>query len=312
MPKKKNQKNKKIDRYPLLVIPAILLVLLFFATLLNSYLNVELQINKIYNVNFISHTSDYPLLSKSNYPQLSANGAVIIDANTKKIIFGKNENVRFSPASTTKVATALTALGHYSLDKSLTVDQNTNIDSVLGLNRGDAFKFEDLLFAMMLPSDNRAADTIAKNFPGGQAAFIAEMRKNIKDWHLFNTDFSDPVGLMDDSDYTTPLDLAVLGSIAMQNDEIRKVVSTKEITIMDIDGRNTYDARNINLLLDYDGVIGLKTGHTDQAGDVLVTAKKDRGHLLIMVVMNSQDRFSDMLKLLEYIRGDINYLSIHP
>ena len=309
MPKKKTKQNKLTDKYPLIAIPAILFLILFFLTVADLFYKSLIFLNqtKPQIINF--QNTLYPILSNNNLPILTANGAIVMDSENKKIIFQKNMDVRFSPASTTKIMTALTALQYFKPDDILTVD-GSNIDSEVGLKPGQRFTFTTLLYAMMLPSDNKAAETIASNYKGGEKAFIKQMNQNAKSWSLKNTYFSDPVGLLDDSDYTTPFDLALLSSIAMENPTIRKVVATKETTVSDVDEASVYDLQNLNILLGTDGVVGLKTGHTDEAKDVLVTAKNEQGHLLIIVVMNSDNRFPDTLNILNFIDGKITFLPI--
>ena len=117
---------------------------------------------------------------------------------------------------------------------------------------------------------------------------------------------------MDDfGDYTTPFDLARLASFAVLNPDFKKIVATRQKVISDIYG-NTYDLQNLNILLGVDGVNGVKTGYTEEAGQVLVTSKLEKGKTIIIVVMGSIDRFADTEKLLDLINNNLSYLSIHP
>jgi D-alanyl-D-alanine carboxypeptidase (penicillin-binding protein 5/6) len=172
--------------------------------------------------------------------------------------------------------------------------------------------FENLLYAMLLPSANDAALTIAQNYPGGQSAFVKAMNDKAETLELYNTQYADPAGLADEGDYTTPFDLARLASFAMQNAEFRKIVGTKEITISDVSDSHVYDLQNLNILLGQDGVNGVKTGYTEEAGQVLVTSKEDQGKTIIIVVMGSDDRFTDTQILLDLVSNNLTYLSIHP
>lgn len=319
MPKKNLQKNKKNTyhpdgqrKFPLIVVPLILFFLLLVLTTVNLLVEENIDRKKLNYSPYNFKLSQYPAFIGTTEPFLTANGAVIMDSETKKILYEKNKMLRFSPASTTKIMTALTALQYFRLDDLLTIPEDSKIDSIINLQRGDKFKFVDLLYAMMLPSDNRSADAIAQNYASGASEFVKRMNENAKKWNLKNTYFADPAGLLDDSNYTTPEDLAILATIAMGNDTIRRIVSTKSITISDSLNKQNYELQNLNILLDSDGVIGLKTGHTDQALDVLVTAQKYNGHLIIMVVMNSEDRFQDTLGLISFISEGINYLTIRP
>lgn len=274
------------------------------------YLKKQINLNRTNTLSLEIPLHDYPYLIVENPPILTANGAEVMDSETKKILYSKNANIRFSPASTTKITTAITGLEYFKPEDILTV-KTSDMDSVVGIKPGQKFYFIDLLYAMMLPSDNRAAATIADNFPGGRQAFVDKMNQNVKDWNLKSTHFADPVGINDDLDYTTPHDLAFISSIAMQSKIIKKIANTRNAEIKDLDSQ-IYEIQNLNRLLDSDGVIGLKTGHTDEAGDVLATAKMEDGHLLIIVVMNSKNRFSDTLDIFNFIKDKISFLSIHP
>ena len=234
-----------------------------------------------------------------------------MDNDSKVILFAKNPKLLFSMASTTKIMTALVALAHYNLDDILTV-KTTGVGGItIGLKEGQRILFKDLLFALLLPSSNDAALTLAQNYPGGEKVFIDKMNEYAKFLHLNNTSFADPAGLLDGEDYTTPIELARLASVALKNKIFAEVVATKHKIISDADGLLSYSIFNLNKLLGIDGINGVKTGFTDEAGQVLVTSKKTTdGHTVIAVVMNSKDRFLDTKRLLDYISNNLIYLPI--
>jgi D-alanyl-D-alanine carboxypeptidase (penicillin-binding protein 5/6) len=253
--------------------------------------------------------SAYPVIKTDFVPKISALGAVVLDASSGVVLYQKNMTLRFSPASTTKVMTALTALSYFNLNDILTVKTATREGSIIGLYQGERLRFEDLLYGMLLPSGNDAALVISENYKGGKDNFIKMMNQNAKRWYLFNTYYQDPAGLLDDFDYITPFDLARLAKIALGNSEFMTVVSTKEKIIKDLDG-NSYDVSNLNKLLGIDGVYGIKTGYTEAAGQVLVVSKMEKGHTIILVVMGSQDRFLDTQILLDLVSNNLTYLPI--
>lgn len=255
-----------------------------------------------------SAVSEYPILRTSIEPVITAKGAVVMDADSQVVIYSKNSNLRFSSASTTKIMTALTALDHFSLNDILTVKSATSEGVVLGLKEGQKITFGNILYGLLLPSANDAAFVIAQNY--GQN-FVVNMNRNAAKLNLYNTHYKDPAGLEDDEDYTTPLDLARLSSIAIKNVVFSKIVGTKDKTIADEEGQ-TYNLKNLNKLLGFDGIFGIKTGTTEGAGQVLVTSKKKGTHTLIIVVMGSEDRYSDTQKLLNLISDNITYLPIRP
>ncbi|MGH7245616.1 MAG: D-alanyl-D-alanine carboxypeptidase family protein, partial [Candidatus Levyibacteriota bacterium] len=243
----------------------------------------------------------YPLIERNFLPQISAQAAFVMDNDSKVVLFAKNENFRFSPASTTKIMTALTALDEFNLSDVLTVKEGNIEGSVVGLVKGERMTFENLLLAMLLPSGNDAATAIADNDIGGKEAFVKKMNAKAKFLDLTNTHFGDPAGLLDDEDYTTAHDLAFLASYAITHPTLAKIFDTKKTTITNVEGTIVYPIENLNKLLGIYGVDGVKTGYTDEAGEVLVTSTVQQGHTFIIVVMKSDDRFGDTEKLLKLI-----------
>lgn len=303
----KNQKNVYFFFFPLIVL--IVFIIFWF---LNFILNFWIVNNKILPVNFsVSSQTLLPVIKTEFVPSISAKGAIIMDADSKVILYSKNPDLRFSTASTAKIMTALTAVDFFTPPDILTVENASSEGSVLGVKAGEQFSFENLLYAMLLPSANDAALAISQNYPGGEAAFIERMNEKAKFLNLYNTSYADPAGLVDSGDYTTPFDLARLASFAIKNEEIKKIVGTKEIVIYDSFG-NVFPLENLNKLLGVDGVNGVKTGFTDEAGEVLVTSKIEKGKTIIIVVMGSADRFLDTEKLLDLVSNNLSYLSIHP
>jgi len=254
----------------------------------------------------------YPIIKTEFVPQISAKGAIIMDAQSKIVLYSKNPDIRFSTASTTKIMTAIVGLEHFNGTDILTVKNATSEGVVLGFFEGQTFSFESLLYAMLLPSANDAALAIADNYPGGVTAFVSKMNEKTKDFNLSNTHYGDASGLFDQQNYTTPFDLARLASFSVQNEKLKRTVSTKEKVITDATGTNVYYLNNLNKLLGIDGVTGIKTGYTEEAGQVLVTSKEEKGKTIIIVVMGSEDRFADTQKLLNLVNNNLTYLPIHP
>lgn len=298
------------------------LIVVFLALLIsNSYLIIEINKarlldNPVGKITFY----DYPRLKNFYDPQVSARGLLVMDADSGVILYEKNSSLRFSTASTAKIMTALTALESYDLNDVLTVKTATDEGALIGLTVGEKITFESLLYAMLLPSGNDAALTIAQNYKDGQDKFIEKMNKNAQKWNLPNTHFVDPAGLIDEGDYTTPRELARLAIIALENPVLTKIVSTKSKVFTSIDGQYAYYVDNLNKLLGINGINGVKTGFTNGAGQVLVSSKLEPAYTyngekqrkIIMVVMDSKDRFDDTLRIANLVSGNINYLSIRP
>lgn len=295
------------------ILPLVLLLLLLFA------LNLDLVTFQYAKANRVEasplpalKTSSYPVVLAESQPVVSAQSAIVMDDDSKVILFSKNPNLRFSTASTAKIMTALVAVNHYKMEDELTIQEEFAEGFVLGFKKGERFTFLDLLYTLLLPSANDAALAIAQNYPGGEVAFVEEMNQVAQSLHLPNTHFADTSGLIDDQNYTTALDLARLASYALENGEFRKIVSTKHRVFSNIEGSMDYSIYNRNKLLGSSGIDGIKTGYTEEAGQVLVTSKLHKGHRLIAVVMGSDNRFLDTLTLLNFISQNLTYLPIHP
>lgn len=308
--------NLYIERYEsdfqLILFPLILLIVLITLNVINTRMYNSLASQELPYSHLDTRLNPYPFVQAVTNPVLSAKAAIIVDRNSQVILFAKNPELRFSMASTTKIMTALTGLDYYKLDDILTIKKSAVEGSGLGFAPGEKFKFIDLLYAMMLPSANDAAQAIADNYPGGESAFVARMNQKAASLHLLNTHYADPAGLNDDGDYTTVVDLSRLASYAITNLTFVDVTSTRTKTITDISMNKQYPLTNLNKLLGSQGVTGIKTGTTEGAGEVLVTSTVKNGHTYIIVVMQSTDRFSDTAALLKFIDTNVQYIQPTP
>ncbi len=303
----------KLKKFYLPLSFAVIVFIFLVILALDIYIKKIIDKDRIFPSSLIiSAEVKFPVLKTEFIPFISAKGAVIMDADSKTVLFAKNPQLRFSPASTTKIMTALTALEYFKSTDILTVKTAKSDGVVLGLKQGEKMTFENFLYALLLPSANDAALAISENYPGGKDAFVNKMNENAKKFNLFNTHYQDPAGLLDYGGYTTPVDLARLTSVAIKNPEFIKVVSTKSKIITSVDGYDVYSLNNLNKLLGIDGVYGVKTGYTEEAGQVLVTSKLENGHTIILIVMSSKDRFLDTERLLNLVTNNISYLSIRP
>lgn len=247
------------------------------------------------------YVPDLPVFPTSTELSLSADSLMVFEQESRAVIFQKRGSLRFAPASTTKIMTMLIALEHYNLDQYLPANGvSTVVGSKMGLVEGEEVKVYDLLYGLMLPSGNDAAYVLATNYPGGQEAFVRRMNEKAQELKLSNTVFRDPAGL-DDRNYTTAFDLARLAVVALQNDVFKRVVETRYITVYDRTFTHVHELENLNKLLNTSGVFGVKTGYTEEAGQVLVTSMQSNGKTYIIVVLKSDDRFSDTQKILDEI-----------
>lgn len=294
----------------LVLIFGILMELFFIVYSIHESLQRDLLEASIAEAYAKAEVAEYPVLSTEYEPYLTAKSAVILDNTSQKILYSKNANLRFSMASTTKIMSALTALEQFAYNDILTVKREFTEGSIVGLEVGEQLYFDDLLYAMLLPSGNDASYVIADNYPGGVEAFVRRMNQKASEYHLRDTHFQDPAGLNDDQNYTTATDLARFSAVSLNDPTVARVVSTQRKVFTDVSGQKIYDVSSLNKLLGAQGVIGIKTGTTQGAGEVLVTAIRNGGKEYIIVVMKSEDRFTDTQSLIDLIRNNVLYLNL--
>lgn len=306
---KKNKNQKEIPKAHIFDIVLILLLLDVAAIAIVSF-----YIQKINSYVIPQSKSQYlkitqiPLSSDLSSINASAAAYVVYDTESRSVIAGKNQNLRFSPASTAKVMTSILVLEHYNLTQDLIVPPD--IYSVQGSKMNlvplERVSVENLLYGMLLPSGNDAAYTFAYNYPGGVRAFVAAMNAKAVDLRLTNTYFVDPAGY-EDGNFTTGEELARLGAYAMQKKEFAKVVGTRYIQVSNSTLTHQFYLTNLNELLQYSNVVGIKTGFTNEAGGVLLTAIKKNGKMLIVAVLKSEDRFLDTKDIMHFIQEKVDF-----
>ncbi len=238
--------------------------------------------------------------------EVGAKGAVLMDARTGEIIFEKNADERLPMASTTKIMSALLAIElSDDLDEEFVVDSEAiKVEgSSMGLKEGDTVSLRALLHGMLLPSGNDAANATAVRVAGSIEGFVQLMNDRAAEMGLENTHFVTPSGLDDNTDdhYSTAADMAELTRQAMNNDTFREICGKKTAKVKF--GAPPYERwlTNTNkLLVQCDGVIGVKTGFTDKARRCLVSACERNGARLICVTLNDPDDWFDHSRLYDY------------
>ena len=244
---------------------------------------------------------------------LNSRIAIAYDRNSGKTIWGKDENKRTAMASTTKIMTAIIVVEKSNLDDIVTISSKAagTGGSRLGLKKDDKISMMDLLYGLMMKSGNDAAVAIAEYVAGSVDGFAVLMNEKARELNLKDTHFVTPHGLDNPDHYTTAYELAKIADYALKNDIIAKVVSTKFYTI-NINGYPK-DLSNTNELLgNVEGVNGVKTGFTNNAGRCLVTSVNRSGFNIITVVIQAdtkKDRTRDSIKLIEHIYE--NYIQVN-
>ena len=251
-----------------------------------------------------------PYLNNPSWlPEISAIGAYVIDLDTATPIFEKNSQRSFLPASTVKIITALTAVDYFKPDDILTVKKVISEGQVIGLFRGEKLTFENLIYGLLIHSGNDAAYVIADNYPGGQKAFVEKMNQKAVELKMTKSQFKNPAGLDDFGQHTTPFDLSLAGRKLLKTPLLAKTVAIKSITISDVNFEHFHQLSNVNRLLgEVVGLGGIKTGYTEDAGENLVSFYKKNGHQFIIVILKSDDRFTDTINVVNWIDGNVKYI----
>lgn len=247
-------------------------------------------------------------------PIINSRIGIIYDRKSGKVIWGKNENKRSAMASTTKIMTCIVVIENADLNAEVKVSAKAagTGGSRLGLKKDDKITIKDLLYGLMLRSGNDAAVALAEYVGKDKEGFANLMNKKAKELGLKDTHFVTPHGLDDPEHYTTAYELAKIADYALKNEMFAKIVGTKEHTI----NINGYAKQlcNTNELLGYlQGVSGVKTGFTNNAGRCLVTSVNRNDFEIITVVLGADTkkiRTADSINLIEYAYENYKYLNI--
>jgi D-alanyl-D-alanine carboxypeptidase len=199
--------------------------------------------------------------------------------------------------------TALLVLEHGDLDAVVTVqpeDLPTDVadSSTMGLQAGETISVTDLLWGLLLPSGNDAANVLARQVSGSVPAFVAAMNRRSQELGLKQTHFVNPHGLDADGHLSSAADLLTLTRKLWDYPLFRSIVATANSEKAGHQLVNTNE-----LLTTYQGATGVKTGTTDNAGECLIASIERDGQTVFMVIMGSSDRFTDAKNLYETFRA---------
>lgn len=245
-------------------------------------------------------------------PEVTAKSAIVVSTKKNKPFVQKNIDLKLPPASTTKILTSLLAIKEFRLDEVVEVPELcTKLEgSKMGLLPQEKINVESLLYGTLVVSAGDAACTLSET-KLSEGAFISKMNTLAQALNLKNTTLTNAIGFDFDetSHVSTARDLYLMTREAMKNGEFRKIVGTKEISLYSADGKTPHYVRSTNqLLFEIPGSIGVKTGTTPRAKEVLVYDYSYQDDEIIIVVMGSDDRFGDARKLLNYTLENYNKL----
>lgn len=221
-------------------------------------------------------------------PDIDAATWILVDPRDGTRLAAHDPAQQRSIASTTKLMTAYLALRELRLRQRLRVPpyDPAPAESVVGLTEGERLTVRDLLLAMMLPSANDAAETVAVGVGGSVGAFVDRMNEAAGDLGLDDTRYSNPIGLDDVGNYSSAADLATLATKLLEDARFRDIVSRPEADLESGAMPRHVVTRNTLMLAD-PSVDGVKTGHTLDAGYVLVASAERKGVPLLSVVLGA-------------------------
>lgn len=244
----------------------------------------------------------HPFIEVQAAEDVSAQACILMEAVTLEPLYAKNAYEKRSMASTTKIMTTLLTLESGDLDMPFEVDSNAiHVEgSSMGLREGDIVTKRALCYGMLLPSGNDAANAAAVAVAGSIEAFAERMNARAAEIGMAHTCFVTPSGLEGEGHGSSAYDMALLTREALRNPDFRGICSQKSALVHF--GNPPYDRTlyNSNKLLGMcEGVIGVKTGFTDEAGRCLVSACERGGITLICVTLNAPDDWNDHIRLYE-------------
>jgi D-alanyl-D-alanine carboxypeptidase len=236
-------------------------------------------------------------------PTITALHAAVVDEASGALLYAVDPFTRVPPASITKIVTTSVALERqpdlskvYTTTVSATALVACDGSSVMGLEPGDHVKLETLLYGMMLPSGNDAAEQVAVLLGGFRDTYVQWMNDHVQRVGVHDTHFVTPSGMDADGHYSSAYDMALLARDAMRNPVFRLIAATTRYAGDD------YVMHNLNGLLGtYEGADGVKIGYTDNAGRTIVASASRDGHRVYVVLMHSGNLTGDCTALFDWV-----------
>lgn len=245
-------------------------------------------------------------------PQITAQAAILMDANTGIILYAKNIHEKLYPASTTKILTSLLAMENGNLDDMVSFSHEAVFSvplggSNMGMDEGESITLEEALYGILVASANEVSNAVAEYVSGSISDFTDLMNERAAQLGCTDSHFINANGLFDENHYTSAYDLALISRAFFQNEMLCKISNTPRYHFEPSETQpdDFYKKNKHQLItgeLPYEGVIGGKTGYTDQSRQTLVTCAEQNGMKLICVVFKeeSPNQFTDTIELFNY------------
>lgn len=240
----------------------------------------------------------------------SAKSVILLEPTTGKILYERNSNERLHPASMTKMMSMLLIIesienGIIDWDDMVTVSENASSmgGSQILLEANEKMKVEDLFKGVAIASGNDAVVALAEKISGTEEAFVKRMNERAKELGLKNTSFKNPHGLDAANHYSSAYDMAMIAKELVKHEKVLEFTSVYETYLRENTDRKIWLVNTNKLVRFYDGVDGLKTGYTKEAGYCLTATAKKGNTRFIVVVMGEEDskkRNQEVTEVLDY------------
>lgn len=255
-------------------------------------------------------------------PKIGAEGAILMDAETGTILYAKNIHEHLYPASITKVMTGLLAYENLSMDEMVEFTESAVFSiefgsASIGIDPGEALTVEQSLYAMFVASANEVAAGLAEKMAGSLDKFPDMMNKRAKRLGCKDSHFTNAHGLFNEEHYTSAYDMALICKEFFSHEDLAQIANTATY-FMESSDRQPEEFtlfnkhRLINGEIEYEGILGGKTGYVEMSRQTLVTCAERNGMKLICVILmeESPNQFYDTIELFDYGFNNFKKLKI--
>jgi len=243
----------------------------------------------------------------------NAKSAILIEASTGTIIYEKNSHEKLAPASMTKMMSMLLIIeaiedGKLSWNQMITTSENASSmgGSQILLETGEKMSVEDLFKGVAVASGNDAVVALSEAVAGTEEEFVNMMNQRAKELGLEDTNFKNPHGLDTANHYTSAYDMAMIAKELVRHEKVLEFTSIYEDYLREDQENKVWLVNTNKLVKFYDGMDGLKTGYTKEAGYCLTATAKRGDTRFITVVMGEEDtktRNSETTSMMDYAFG---------
>jgi len=247
---------------------------------------------------------------------VKAANAIVLETSTGDVACQRAADQRRPVGSAVKLMTALLTLERVDLDKTLTASdyRPAPMESQIGLLPRERMTVRDLLKGLLAESGNDAAMTLAEGVAGSERAFVRQMNRRARELELTDTRYKNPIGLDEPGAYSSARDLVKLATFLRTKSFFRRTVDSPVVELTSGDHPRRFDNRN-DLVRSDPWVNGVKTGHTREAGYVLVGSGRKNGIQVVSAVLGTPSeaaRDADTLRLLSFGRRAFQRITAAP